>query len=130
MYPLTDSILTHTVANATDAANEVLLVAPYDLRVVSIRARHKVASTSGTMDLVKAVSGTALSAGTTLLTTPMLNSGAADTTVDGSLLTTIGSRDVPKGSALGFVFAGTLTNLINLDITVVVRQVKKNQSPQ
>lgn len=129
MYPLTDQILTHTVANATDAVNEVLLIAPFDLKVLSIRARHKTASTSGTLDLVKAASAVALSAGTTLLTTPMLNSGAADTTVEGSLLTTIGGRDVPKGSALGFVFAGTLTNLINLDVTVTIRQTRKNQTP-
>ena len=125
-FPLVDFIVTKNIPNATDATNQVLLIAPFELDVVSIQARHKTASTSGTADLVKASSGTALSAGTTLLSATMSNSGTADTNVDGSLLTTIGGKRVTKGQALGLVFAGTLTNLVDLDITVVCRQVRKS----
>ena len=124
MYPLKDSVLQRHVPNATDATNQVLLIAPYDLEVVAIQSRHKTASTSGTMDLVKAASAVALSAGTSLLTATMSLAGTADTTVTGALKTGIGDKTVVKGSALGFVFAGTLTNLVDLDITVIVRQLK------
>lgn len=127
MFPIRDDVVKHHVPNATDATNQVALIAPYDLKIVSVQARHRTASTSGTMDVVKAASGTALSAGTTLLTATMSNAGTADTNVSGSLVTTINGLNVSKGSAIGLVFAGTLTNLVDLDITILVRQIKKNQ---
>ncbi len=125
-FPVPDFVIQRNIPNATDATNQVLLIAPFDLKVVSISARHRVASTSGTMDLVKAASAVALSAGTTLLTAVMSNAGAADTNVTGTLVSTIGGSTVPKDTALGLVFAGTLTNLVDLDITVVLRQLKKS----
>jgi hypothetical protein len=124
-FPIEDFVLEFHVPNATDATNQLALIAPYDLKVVQVRARHRVASTSGTMDLKKAASGVALSAGASVLNATMSNAGAADTNVVGSLKTTIGDTTVPEGSALGFVFAGTLTNLVDLDITLVLRQLKK-----
>jgi hypothetical protein len=125
-FPIEDFVVEAHIPNTTDATNQVILIAPWDLKVVSIQARHRVASTSGTLDLVKAASGTALSGGTSLLTATMSNAGAADTNVTGSLKnTTPTDLVVPKGSALGFVFAGTLTNLLDLDITVLCRQLKK-----
>lgn len=125
-FPITDILTKHHVPNATDATNQIILTAPYDLKVVSIQERHRIASTSGTMDLVKAASGTALSAGTSLLTTPMSNAGTADANVSGSLKTGIADLIVPKGSSLGLVFAGTQTNLADSDITIVVRQLRKS----
>lgn len=125
MYPLVDQLLRVHVPNDTDATNQVVVIALFDLKVVGIRARHRVASTSGTLNLVKAASAVALSAGTTLLTAVMSLSGTADTNLDGSLLTTIAGTTVPKDSSLGLVFAGTLTNLRDLDITLIVRQLKK-----
>lgn len=124
-FPIEDQVVTQHISATLGATNQVVLIAPYDLKVVSIRARHRVASTSGTMDLVKAASGTALSAGTSLLSATMSNAGAADTNVAGSLKTGIAETTVPKDSALGLVFAGTLTNLLDLDVTLIVRQLKK-----
>ena len=124
-FPITEFVVTRNIANATDAANQVLLIAPFELEVVSIQARHDTASTSGTMDLVKAADATALSAGTSVLSATMSNAGTANTNVSGALLTTIAGKKVPKGSALGLVFAGTLTNLVNLDVTVILRQLRK-----
>jgi len=125
MYPLVDLVLKAHIPNATDATNQVLLIAPFDMKVVSIKARHRVASTSGTLDLVRAASGVAVSAGTSLLTATMANGGTADTNVEGSLKTGIADLHVNKGEALGLLFAGTLTNLEDLDVTVVARQLKQ-----
>lgn len=124
-YPIEDFILDAHIPNATDATSQLFLIAPFDMKVVSITARHRVASTSGTMDLVKAADGTALSGGTSLLTATMSNAGTAATKVTGSLVTTINGTVIPKDSALGLVFGGTLTNLLDLDVTVYARQLKK-----
>lgn len=125
MFPLADLVLRTHIPNATDATNQLILTAPFDLKLVSVQARHRVASTSGTINLVKAASGVAISAGVALLNSTMSNAGTADTNVDGSLKTGIGDTTVPKGTSLGLLFAGTLTNLVDLDVTVVLRQLKK-----
>lgn len=124
-FPIEDFFLTRSIPNATDAVNQTIFSAPFDCKLVSVRTRHKTASTSGTMDLVTTVDAATVAAGTSLLTTPMSNSGTADTDVDGSLLTTIAGLTIPKGSSLGLKFAGTLTNLVNLDITIRLRQLRK-----
>lgn len=124
-FPIEDLITEAHIPNATNATNQILIIAPFDLKLISVQTRHRTASTSGTMDVVKAASGTAISAGTSLLTATMSNAGAADTNVSGSLKTGIGDLHVPKGTALGLLFAGTLTNLVDLDVTVVLRQMKK-----
>lgn len=124
-FPVEDFVMRQHVPNATDATSQLLFIAPFECKVVSITARHRVPSTSGTMDLVKAADGTALSGGTSLLTATMSNAGTAATKVTGSLVTTIGGTTIPKDTALGFVFGGTLTNLADLDITLVLRQLKK-----
>jgi hypothetical protein len=123
-FPIQDLVVTQTIPNATDAVNLIVLIAPFNCKLVAVRARHKTASTSGTMDVVKAASGTAVASGTTLLTATMSNAGTADTNVDGSVLATIGGSRILKGTAIGLKFAGTLTNLVNLDITIILRQQK------
>ena len=126
MFPVTEQLLERHIPNATDATNQVLLIAPFDMKLVSVSSRHRVASTSGTLDIVKAASATALSAGTSLLDSTMSLSGTADTTVNADLKDgDVGETIIPKGSALGLVFAGTLTNLADLDITFRIRQVRK-----
>lgn len=125
MFPIEDQLLTVQIPNATDATNQVVLIAPFDLKVISIELRHRVTSTSGTLDLKKAADVVTLANGTSLLTAVMSLSGVAETKVTGDLVTTIGGTVVPKGYGLGFVFAGTLTNLADLLVTLIVRQLKK-----
>jgi hypothetical protein len=125
-YPVFDFVQTVHVPNATDATNQIVITAPYDLKVVSIQARHRTASSAGTMDLVIAANGVAISAGVSALTAVMSSAGTANTNVNGTLKTA-GPVDtvVPKGSSLGLLFAGTLTNLVDLDVTLVLRQLRK-----
>lgn len=124
-FPIVDFVIRVHVPNATDATNQIVASLPYDCKLVSVRARHRVASTSGTINIVKSASGTSVASGTTMLTATMSNAGTADTNVDGSLKTGIGDMTVPQGSSIGILFAGTLTNLLDLDITIVARQLKK-----
>lgn len=125
MFPIEDFPIEAHIPNATDATNQLLMIAPFDMRLVSVQSRHRVASTSGTMSVVKAASGVAVSAGVALLNATMSLAGAADTNVDGSPKTGIGDTIIPKGSAIGLLFAGTLTNLLDLDVTVILRQLKR-----
>ena len=124
-FPIRDFVTKHHIPNATDATNQVVLIASFDFELISVQARHRTASTSGTMDVVRVASGTAVSAGTSLLTATMSNAGTADTNVNGSLSTSIGGKVVSKGQALGLIFAGTLTNLVDLDITFTLRQARR-----
>lgn len=124
-FPIQEFVINRHVPNATDATSQIIFTAPYECEVVSIQSRHRVASSSGTMDLVKAADTVALSSGVSLLTATMSIAGAAATNVTGSLKTAIGDRRVPKGTSLGLVFGGTLTSLADLDVTLVVRQVRK-----
>lgn len=124
-FPIPDFVVRMHIPNATDATNQLVLIAPFDLKLISVQARHRVASTSGTMDVVRAADAVALSSGTSLLTATMSNAGTANTNVGGSLKTTPSDVVVTKGSSLGLVFAGTLTNLVDLDVTIVLRQMKK-----
>ena len=123
-FPIKDFVLNEQIPNATDATNQIVFVAPFDCELDSVQSRHRTASTSGTMDVVRAASGTAVSAGTSLLTATMSLSGTADTNVSGSLSSSIGGKTITKGQALGLVFGGTLTNLVDLDVTVLLRQLK------
>ena len=124
-FPIRDFVVNQHIPNATDATNQVVFTAPYDCEIVSVQARHRVASTSGTMDVVKAASAVAVASGTSLLTATMSSAGTADTNVSGTLVSTIGGKAIPKGQSLGLIFGGTLTNLLDLDVTVVVRQTKR-----
>lgn len=124
-FPIPHFLLNKHIPNATDATNQIVFIAPWDCELVSVQARHRVASSSGTMDVVRADSGTAISAGTSLLTGTMSSAGAADTNVSGVPSNNIAGKTITKGQALGLLFGGTLTNLADLDVTVLLRQLRK-----
>lgn len=124
-FPIRDFNVTRVIGTAAEAVSHIIFTAPYDCEVVSVAARHATASTSGTMNLVKVASGTAVASGTTILSATMSNAGTANANVSGVMKTGIGDRVIPQGSSLGLLFAGTVTNLVGLVVTVVMRQNKK-----
>ena len=125
-YPLLDLHVTRHIPTNAQATNQVAMIAPFDLDIVFVETRQRVASTSGTLDVVVTNDAAAVSAGTSVLTGTISLSGTADTKISGSLKTGIGATRVNKGQAIGLLFAGTLTNLADLDITIVCRQRRKN----
>src|SRR5437016_1761078 len=120
MYPQQDFIVQVNVAAAAQATNQVALIAPFDLEIEQILARFRTGSTSGTLDVVISADGTSVASGTSILnsTVDLSTTPPADTLQTASLKTSLGSRFVPKNSAVGLKFAGTLTGLVDLDITI------------
>ena len=98
-------------------ANGIFFMAKENCRIREISLRFTTASTSGTATLYKAASGTAISAGTAI-TTAMSLSGTADTNVDGTFVAN--TAFIKKGEVLGFVFAGTMTSLTGLVVSVLI----------
>src|SRR3989304_7194667 len=111
--------VTWHVPNATDATNQVVFIAPFDCELVRVESRHRVASTSGTMDVVVAANGIAVASGTSLLTGTIDLAATADTKIRG---TVAGANGIPTGQVIGLLFGGTLTNLLDLDVTIILRQ--------
>jgi hypothetical protein len=110
------------VLPATGTNYGAFFTAPYGVTVVSIRERHGTATTSGTLDIKKAPSGTSLAGGTSVLSGTISTAGAADTNVSGSLSATAANRALAAGDSLGAVAGGTLTNGANMVITVELRR--------
>lgn len=125
-FPIKDFILQRNIGSAALATNKIVFTAPFDVELVSVQARQRVASTSGTMDIVRVPNGIAIGSGTSLLTALMSSAGSADTNVTGSLNPATGARTISKGQSLGLIFAGTTGSLADLDITFVLRQLRKN----
>ena len=122
MYPLRHEIITKYIPNETDAVNQLAFIAPWNGEIVSIQSRHATASSSGTMQLYKAPSATAIGSGTAMLSAVMSLAGTASTNVTGALAAT---KKFLKGEAVGLVFAGTLTSLVGLHVTIVIQQNSK-----
>jgi hypothetical protein len=125
MYPLRDDPITVHIPTNTQATDMIAFIAPYECEVVSVEARHRTASSSGTLMLEKTPDGTAVGSGTNILTGTMSLAGTVNTKVTGTLDTGIGVNRIVQGAGIGLDFAGTLSSLADLDITIVVRQVKK-----
>jgi hypothetical protein len=51
-------------------------------------------------------------------------SATANTIITGALSTSIGVNRIAKGEGISLDFGGTLTNLVDLIITMVIRQEK------
>lgn len=102
---------------------QAIFTANRKVEVVSAVARFGVTSTSGTLNLLKASSATAISSGTAVLASTMSLSGTADTNVTGTLATAIADRVLTSGQTLGCNFAGTLTGLSGFVVTVVLKYI-------
>lgn len=110
-------------ANAATAGfYDIFYTAPYGVTVVSVTERHSVASASGTVDVRKAASGTAVGSGTSVLSGTISTAGAANTNLAGSLSATPANLQLNKGDSLGTVAGGTLTSSSNVVVTVELRR--------
>jgi hypothetical protein len=125
-FPITDFVVHVHVPTDTEATDMIALIAPFDCKLVSVQRRFGTASSSGTLMVEKTPSGTDVGSGTDLLTGTMSLAGTADTNVSGTLSTAIGVNRIKKGDGIGLDFGGTLTSLVDLDITLVLRQEKKS----
>lgn len=105
---------------AASVASSFLPLGQYSL--VGVSVRFGTASTSGTLQIERTPSGTAVGSGTNLLSGTVSLSGTTNTVVNGvpSASLSAANQILAAGDSLSLIFAGTLTNLANCTITVYV----------
>lgn len=128
--PGTREIIAVTISTATQHATGWVFQAPWKCQVVAVHENHTVASTSGTMDVVRIQADAVAPAtanGTTIismLTAPMSTAGTANTRQNLALSTASGSPLVLNaGDQLAFVTAGTATGYAGGVIQVEIAQI-------
>jgi hypothetical protein len=90
-------------------------------KIAAVSVSFGTASTSGTLQVEVATGTQAIAAGTNNLTGTISLSGTANTTVNG---TVIGSpTTIAAGNRINLIFGGTVTNLANATITVVLQRL-------
>jgi len=107
---------------ATAANYGPFWIAPFACTVVGVKCRFETASSSGTLMINKAPSGTATDSGTAVLASTMSTAGSANTNVTGTLHATASNLDLAAGDALGLVDGGTLTSSAGLTVTVTLKR--------
>jgi len=115
--PLTEQIITVSGLVAASTSLDVL-VAQYPIQVSGVSVTFGTASSSGTADLVKMTGTTAVASGTSTLTGTMSLAGTANTPVNGTLSSTVANLQLAKGDRLGVKLGGTLTSLVNCNVTI------------
>jgi len=90
-------------------------------KIAGVTATFGVTSTSGTLQVEVATGTQAIAAGTNQLTGTMSLSGTANTPVNGTLIAA--PTTIAAGSRINLIFAGTVTNLANASITVVLKRI-------
>ena len=110
--------LPYTNAQSANYYNDIFWVAPAKCVVDSVEARWGTASTSGTVTVHKVPSGTAAGSGTALLSSTISTAGTAATKTAGTLSTTKSTLELAAGDGLQLVDSGTLTSLVDLNVTV------------
>lgn len=110
--------LPYTDPASANYYNNIFWIAPAKCVVDSVEARWGTASTSGTVTVHKVPSGTAAGSGTDLLASTISTAGTAATKTAGTLSSTAATLELAAGDGLQLVDSGTLTNLVDLNVTV------------
>lgn len=107
-----------------------LFTADADYEIVAAYERHETLGTDGsavTADVVKAASGTAMGSGTSLLASTFNLKATVNTTQSRTLSagTLATDRILYAGQCLGINFAGTMTAVTGVSITVVLVPMRR-----
>lgn len=90
-------------------------------KIAGVTATFGTASTSGTLQVEVATGTQAIGAGTNNLTGTISLAGTANTPVNGTI---IGSpTTISAGARINLIFGGTVTNLANASITIVLQRL-------
>jgi len=114
-------IITHYISDSATAGNyDVIFTAPFPCEVSKVIETHRVASSSGTLNIEKLESGEALGSGDNILATAFSTATTANTPQikNGTDLVTSKARQLLEGDRLGLVDAGTLTSSAGVQVTV------------
>lgn len=131
MYGDAPRLVVSYVMNANASlADQCFFIADRDLEVISISEVHSTAGTdvgAVNVQVTKDTSTNAPGAGTDLLTNNSSAGfnlkGTANTVQTGSLTSTIASLRLTSGDRLSVDFAGTLTSLAGVVVTVILKEL-------
>ncbi len=113
-------------APATAGNYGIFFIAPFPCEVRKIKFRYSVASTSGTLNIERLRGTEALDAGDEILATDASMSASANTTYEFDRYDfNISNTVLLENEALALKDAGTLTNLVNLQVTVYLYPLGK-----
>lgn len=112
-----------TVPLVAATVSETIWIAPFACELVSVREVHRVASSSGTLQVQKLTGTTAPGSGTNLLTGTVSLAGTANTVVSGTLIGTTASLRFAAGDRLGTLIAGTMTSLAGGVLVCTFKQI-------
>lgn len=118
------SDLQNQVAAATYAVSHTIYVndnVSGTYQIAALTATFGTASTSGTLQVEVATGTQAIAAGTVQLTGTVSLAGTANTPVNGTMIAS--PTTIAAGSRINLIFAGTVTNLANAAVTVVLKRI-------
>lgn len=90
-------------------------------KIAGVTATFGTASTSGTLQVEVATGTQAIASGTNQLTGTVSLAGTANTPVNGTLIAS--PTTISAGSRINLIFGGTVTNLANASVTVVLKRI-------
>lgn len=88
--------------------------------LIEARERHTTASPAGTLMIEKLPSGTAMGSGSSMLESAFSLSSTANVTQRKGAISTFASTQLNPGDAMALKPAGTLTNIRNIAVTVLL----------
>ena len=118
MQSVTVRLKSTDAATAGNYGTFFIATRPYE--VMEIHAIWATASTSGTLNVERLTGTTAEGSGDDIIGTAVAMSGTANT-VNVKKTSDITNRQLATGDRLALVDAGTLTNQVNLVVTVVLK---------
>jgi hypothetical protein len=123
---------------AAGAVNQVLFTTPQNFSnatagsfgsgkyaLMGVAVRFSTTSTSGTLQIEKTPSATAVGSGTNILSGTVSLSGTANTVVFGYPSSSVAAATnlLSNGDSFSAIFAGTLTGLVGMTITLYIARV-------
>ena len=110
---------------ASTANYGVFFTAAFGCEVLAFSADWEVASSSGTLQLEKLTGTTAPGSGNGLLSSTISTAGAANTANHGLFLISGTARNLVRGDRLAISDGGTITNLVGLNTTTLIKPTGK-----
>lgn len=105
------------------STSQTAFVADQPYIVTGVSSIWGTASSAGTMNVEKATGTVAVGSGTAILTAAISNAGAAATVNTGTLVATTATLTLASGNRLNILLGGTLTNLVNENVTIGLRKL-------
>lgn len=112
------------VAAASYAVSHTIYVHPNvtsTYQVAALTATFGTTSTSGTLQCEVATGTQAIASGTNQLTGTVSLAGTANTPVNGTIIAS--PTTISSGARINLIFAGTVTNLANAQVTVFLKRI-------